>query len=103
MTSLDGNISTPQSFPPLYQLMLDYTPGLSNFTRSDAEWNARNPFMDADGDGVPDSHFLLCAPATETTNTMAGTSVQLPRLGDGSGFQTWQLPLAGRWQWHAER
>lgn len=109
LTTLDRNIATenPASVSPppvdqmrpmaMYELLRDYNPRNNDYTvlRSDVEWNARFSFMDADGDGVPDSHFLLTAPGTETANNMAGIALRLPRWGDGTDFQIWNLPLPG--------
>lgn len=109
LTTLDRNIATenPTSvYPPpvdqmrpmaMYELLRDYELRNNDYTvfKSDVEWNARFSFMDADGDGVPDSHFLLTAPGTETANNMAGIALRLPRWGDGTGFQIWNLPLPG--------
>ncbi len=98
VTSLDDGVTTPQPFP-LFQLMRDYDFSNTGFRKTDAQWNARNPFMDADGDGVPDSHFLLCASATEAANTMAGASVQLPRYNPagygGGAFVPYRIPRPG--------
>jgi hypothetical protein len=104
LTSLDDAITTPQAIP-LFRLLRDYDFDDGGVDRYDVRWNARNPFMDADGDGVPDSHFLLCAPATEAANTMAGTSVSLPRYdpsdptGQNGAFVTFRIPPPlGNWE-----
>ena len=78
----------------LYELLRDYNPNDTNpqIYPSDIDWNARIPFMDADGDGIPDSQPLLVASATEAANNMAGISVRLPRWGDGTNFKIWDLP-----------
>ncbi len=97
VTSLDDAVAQPAAFP-LFRLILDYDFDDSAVRRPDVQWNARKPFMDADGDGVPDSSFLLCAPATEAANTMAGTSVRLPRYdpadptGAGGAFVPFRIP-----------
>jgi len=97
VTSLDDAVAQPQAFP-LFRLILDYDFSDPAIRRDDVRWNARKPFMDADGDGVPDSSFLLCAPATEAANTMAGTSVQLPRYdpnnptGANGAFVAYRIP-----------
>ena len=87
----------------LYELLRDFNPNnsSSNLLQSDVQWNARIPFMDADGDGIPDSQFLLMGPAIESANNMAGISIKLPRFGEdvdgdwanaGPFFQIWALP-----------
>jgi len=93
VSSLDGSLSLPQPFR-LFHLMCDHDYSQPLFQISDAQWNARVPFMDADGDGVPDAHFLLSGPATEAANTMAGTPVQLPRYDPGGSdpFAAWMIP-----------
>lgn len=45
---------------------------------SDLAGNSRDPFMDADGDGFPDSDFLALRLGTEIANTLAGRSVRVP-------------------------
>lgn len=98
VTSLDGSLTTPQAFP-LFRLMCDYNYD-QPFQISDVEWNERRPFMDADADGVPDSHFLLCGPAIEAANTMAGTPVQLPRFNPDpmllGHFKIFNIPGSGQ-------
>ena len=84
VTSLDNSITMPHSFA-LWELMRDYDYNQSDFGgastgTTNVAWNARNPFMDADGDGVPDSQFLLCGWATEAANAAAESSVSLPRF-----------------------
>jgi hypothetical protein len=105
LTTLDDSVSLPQPFR-LFELLLDYDFTNLAFRTTDVQWNARNPFMDADGDGVPDSHFLLCAAACEAANTMAGTSIQLPRLNDGTSFVSYNIPDASwndaRWRRYDE-
>ena len=43
---------------------------------TDTRFNAQNPVMDADADGVPDTSFAGVALATELSNAMVGHSVQ---------------------------
>lgn len=45
---------------------------------NDLTGNSRDPFMDADGDGIPDSDFLAMRLGTEIANTLAGRSVRVP-------------------------
>jgi hypothetical protein len=101
-TSLDDGVRQPHSFA-IYELMQDYDPGDYNprnpyFRLDDVRWNARNPFMDADGDGVPDTHLLLVGSATEAANAAAGTPVQLPRFVSSNpgapdyAFTSWCIP-----------
>jgi hypothetical protein len=96
VTSLDGSLSSPEPFA-LYELMRDYDFTQIPLRVEDVQWNARNPFMDADGDGVPDSHFLLCGPAIQAANAAAGTPVQVPRFvsndpGDVNSFVPFYVP-----------
>lgn len=94
MTALEGNnSSTPKSFRLLDLLVEDdsdtdaviETANNSN----DVSRYALRPFMDADADGLPDSHLLLTAPATEAANAILGRSVALPEfpnLASGAMF-----------------
>ncbi len=104
LTSLDDAVALPQAIP-LFRLLRDYDFSSTPIRRDDVRSNARNPFMDADGDGMPDSQFLLCAPATEAANTMAGQSVRLPRYipgdptGSGGAFVPFRIPEARQNAW----
>jgi hypothetical protein len=124
VTSLDASVSldapAPRRLEParLFELMRDYDfsqlafgGGSTGFTN--VQWNARNPFMDADGDGVPDSHFLITASATELANAAAGRWVQLPAYDDATNpnrFLIYAIPPAGwvglnyeKWQRYNEQ
>lgn len=103
VTSLDGSLSSPEPFA-LYELMRDYDFDDQALQVSDVQWNARNPFMDADGDGVPDSHFLLNASVIQAANAAASAPVSVPvyESDDAGGgdidhkpFRIFQLPPAG--------
>lgn len=93
LTALDGSVTRPEPFP-LYQLIPENADDRDRrFEIADILEYARRPFMDADGDGVPDAHFLLSGPATEAANTAAGTAVQLPRFGKGlNAFKVYEIP-----------
>ncbi|MGE0480519.1 MAG: hypothetical protein AB7Q17_08610 [Phycisphaerae bacterium] len=43
--------------------------------------NTRLPFMDADGDGIPDASFVGSAPGSELAAAIAGQSVRVPNGG----------------------
>lgn len=62
----------------LNQLMLDTDGGGvdPNVNSVDTSTFARQPFDDADGDGMPDSSFWATAPLTELANAMAGQLVR---------------------------
>ena len=113
VTSLDDSVDEPQAFR-LYELMRDYyyddyNPTAPTFRIQDVEWNGRNPFMDADADGVPDAHLLLTRRATELANGALGRALSLPAYDPDplhwNRFRTYQIPLAAdsslnneRWQ-----
>lgn len=63
----------------------------------DLESSVRLAFMDADGDGFPDSVILGAAGATEAANVAVGSPVRLPRSGmpfvwQGGGFSLAHMP-----------
>lgn len=66
--------------PRVVDLMLDGDPNIIRFGRSDVIANARSAFMDADGDGVPDSSVMAAAPATHLANAIAQRPARLPGL-----------------------
>ena len=98
VTSLDGGVTTPQAFR-LWELLWDYDrDAVSLETDLDVAWNAREAFADADGDGMPDSHYLLGALATELANAKTGRYVDLPdysTFGTTGGFQIYEVPDTG--------
>jgi hypothetical protein len=63
-------------------LLEDSADGDDQFLNSDLLRNVRRPFMDADGDGVPDSLFAAMAPLTEVANAIAGVPVRAPSKRD---------------------
>lgn len=55
--------------------------------------NARRPFMDADGDGVPDTHLLLTGRLTEVANSFANRSVSVPAYDEFNPmYWPWNIP-----------
>lgn len=66
--SANGGVTTPG--------LADVRPGVSSAGASnDAQFGARRPFQDADGDGIADSRFDQVAAATELANATAGAPV----------------------------
>jgi uncharacterized membrane protein YgcG len=81
-------------------LMLEYagdTDGIFGTSPADDDFarNARRPFMDADGDGVPDSFFVGMGPLTEMANAIAGTSVRAPQQSGTLVFNPSAVPSGG--------
>jgi hypothetical protein len=70
----------PEPFP-VWQLVLENELDVGQNARrldaNDIANAAREPSMDANGDGVPDSWLLYQIPSIEEANAMAGTPVQL--------------------------
>lgn len=70
----------PEAFP-VWQLVLENELDLGQNARrldaNDIANAAREPAMDANGDGLPDSWLLYQIPSIEEANAMAGTPVQL--------------------------
>ena len=77
VTSLDAGMTSPPSFR-LWELLWDYNARKTTFRKVDIKWNARDGFADADGDGMPDSHYLLGALATELANAKTGRCIDIP-------------------------
>lgn len=73
--------STAPLQPRLLDLMLgrEDTAGAAVFGKDEIVANARDAFMDADGDGVADALFVAMAPAIEAANQIAGIPVRAPR------------------------
>lgn len=67
--------------PRIVELMLDHDPNRLAFGLNDLLANARSAFMDADGDGAPDSGLLAGAPATHLANAIVQRPARLPSLG----------------------
>lgn len=83
VTSLDGDAKSMPTALRLVDLMVeddqdndDAFEAANN--SNDVARYALSPFMDADADGLPDSHLLLGATATEAANAAVGRSVSLP-------------------------
>ncbi|MCG3126404.1 MAG: hypothetical protein CHACPFDD_01239 [Phycisphaerae bacterium] len=59
-------------------------PSSSSATQDNADFGilAREPFMDADGDGMPDAFFVLSTAIQELANSFAGDAVKAPRCED---------------------
>jgi hypothetical protein len=92
VTSLSGGPATGLRLP---QLILDANadgtavvvpvspPSLPN-PLTDTLANTQQAFMDADGDGIPDSHFGACAVLTELANAMEGQGVRATGIDPSS-------------------
>lgn len=85
LTSLERG--APAWAPRIVDLVLDSNEDGTklNPTNGDPRLNdfwiySRNPLNDADGDGIPDSSFVLTRVAMQMTNAIAGRSVALPPL-----------------------
>ena len=63
----------------LAELLLDGDESDLHFRFADLASNARAAFMDADGDGIPDSDFAAVADLTDLANAIAGAPVPAPR------------------------
>lgn len=78
MTNLDGGPDArPQPMSILDLIVENPNDNDDDLARFDLDNLARNPWMDADGDGVPDTFFLRNLRLTENANEHAGTPVAL--------------------------
>ena len=84
--------------PTIRSLLLDYAPGDFLFTDADARGNARRPFMDADGDGMPDAGFSAMSVLSDLVNGIAGTPVHTPSAGfNPSQMNPGNLAMTALW------
>ncbi len=73
-------VSPALTQPWVMELMLDADPAAWAMGTTDLTQNARVAFMDADGDGVPDSSFYATLRAAEIANNIAGVPIRPPRV-----------------------
>lgn len=77
VTSFSDDFTNPLLQPYLAELLWDKNED-GVIDRYDLGGNSRDPFMDADGDGIPDTSFLNMRLGIEIANALAGRSVRVP-------------------------
>ncbi len=92
VSSLDPTVETPVARPLLRLMPENDRDNDTRFMPDDIVRYARNPILDADGDGVPDASFVLSGPATEIANQIAGVSVNVPPYDKNNPFDISGIP-----------
>lgn len=91
-SKLDAKIGDLPTASAVWQLFMendrDVAQAAGRIDWRDIENASRVPFMDADGNGMPDSLFAFQIRSIEEANAMAGTPVQL----SGTGLNPSQIP-----------
>lgn len=77
VTTLGETSANLNTSPYIAQLMWDFDQD-GSIDPDDLGGNSRTPFLDADGDGVPDADFLGMRLGIEIANALAGRSVRVP-------------------------
>ncbi|MBL8878451.1 MAG: hypothetical protein JNG88_04955 [Phycisphaerales bacterium] len=77
VTTLGESSANVNTSPYLAQLMWDANED-GSVDINDLGGNSRRPFLDADGDGIPDADFLGMRLGIEIANALAGRSVRVP-------------------------
>ncbi len=105
VTSLSGPLvrdSSTSRGPSIRELSFE-NPNLGALT--EPAWRqrlARQPSMDADGDGVPDSDFIGSAMATQLANAIGGRSVNANTAPDPNIYPRWRDPNSSLWRLFTE-